>query len=370
MRIAIDMVFSVSDYQNAYSHFVLKVFNYLSNRHPEHEFIFLFDSPHEDFIDLSNCKTVRVGPSARHSFWGKLRLHVKIPQALSKYKADVFVCGGSCSLATGIPQCMLFPDLAFWNARWGFSKWHFASNKSHVSKYLSKAKTVVTGTEHYKQEIIHKYKQAKEKVHVVYRAANETFGPVSPDIRDAVKNNYAEGKEYFLFIGPLYLPENVVSLLKAFSIFKRRQRSNMKFLLLASSENQHDSLAQNLKTYKYRDDVAIVRNLSGEELVKILGSAYALVYPSSQRFDVPLLEAMKCQVPSITLQPSSDETAREAVLYADTGSIENVADKMMLIYKNENLRKELIEKGTMIAAQYSWDRTAEMLWRAILKAVD
>jgi glycosyltransferase involved in cell wall biosynthesis len=193
---------------------------------------------------------------------------------------------------------------------------------------------------------------------------------VSQDIRDTVKDNYTEGKEYFLFIGPVYPKENLVNLLKAFSIFKRRQRSNMKFLLLARSEKKHDSPIQNLKAYKYRDDVAILRNLSDEELVKIIGSAYALVYSSLQGFDVPLLEAMKCQVPAITFQSSPDEIAKDAVLYADNESIEDLADKMMLIYKNENLRKELIEKAKTIASQYSWDRTAEMLWRAILKTVD
>ena len=45
-------------------------------------------------------------------------------------------------------------------------------------------------------------------------------------------------------------------------------------------------------------------------------------------------------------------------------------DKMMLIYKDEKLRKELIEKGKIIAARYSWQRTAELLWQSILKAVN
>jgi len=42
---------------------------------------------------------------------------------------------------------------------------------------------------------------------------------------------------------------------------------------------------------------------------------------------------------------------------------------MMLLYKDEKRRKELIEKGKIIADQYSWQRTAELLWQSILKAV-
>ena len=40
----------------------------------------------------------------------------------------------------------------------------------------------------------------------------------------------------------------------------------------------------------------------------------------------------------------------------------------MLIYKNENLRKELIVKGIEVAKEYSWERTAGLLWESIQKA--
>jgi glycosyltransferase involved in cell wall biosynthesis len=87
-------------------------------------------------------------------------------------------------------------------------------------------------------------------------------------------------------------------------------------------------------------------------------------------FGVPVLEAMKCNVPVITSFGSSmEEIAGDAALYADAKNFEDIAAKMMLIYKDEKLRKELIEKGKTIAARYSWQRTAELLWQSILKAV-
>jgi len=67
---------------------------------------------------------------------------------------------------------------------------------------------------------------------------------------------------------------------------------------------------------------------------------------------------------------SMEEIAKDAALYADAKNFEDIAGKMMLIYKDEKLRKELIEKGKIIAARYSWQRTAELLWQSILKAVN
>jgi glycosyltransferase involved in cell wall biosynthesis len=45
-----------------------------------------------------------------------------------------------------------------------------------------------------------------------------------------------------------------------------------------------------------------------------------------------------------------------------------MAEKLMLIYKDEELRKSLIQKGKAIAKKYSWKKSAELLWECIIKA--
>ena len=79
------------------------------------------------------------------------------------------------------------------------------------------------------------------------------------------------------------------------------------------------------------------------ELVKIIGSAYALVYPSIlEGFGVPVLEAMQCNVPVITSSNSSmQEIAGDALYMRMQMIITDIADKMMMLYKDENLRKRV-----------------------------
>jgi glycosyltransferase involved in cell wall biosynthesis len=207
---------------------------------------------------------------------------------------------------------------------------------------------------------------------VVYSAAKEIFKPVNIETAEETKKKYTGGAEYFLYIGAIHPRKNLVNLLKAFSIFKKRLKSNMKLILVGRLAWKYDSFIQNLRKYKFREDVIMLGYLSEDELVKITGSAYALVYPSLlEGFGVPVLEAMKCHVPVLTSFASSmEEIAKDAALYADAKNFEDIADKMMLIYKDEKLRKELIEKGKIIAARYSWQRTADLLWQSILKAVN
>jgi glycosyltransferase involved in cell wall biosynthesis len=146
----------------------------------------------------------------------------------------------------------------------------------------------------------------------------------------------------------------------------------MKLILAGRLAWKYESFIKSLKTYKYRDDVVMTGYLDEEDLVKIIGSAYALVYPSFfEGFGVPVLEAMSCEVPVITsIGSSMQEITKDAALFADPNNYKDIADKMMSIYKDENLCNELVKNGKHVIQQYSWDKTAELLWQTILKAVN
>ena len=145
----------------------------------------------------------------------------------------------------------------------------------------------------------------------------------------------------------------------------------MKLVLAGRLAWKYESFKEKLKSYKYRNDVVMTGYVDDRELVQLIGSAYGMVYPSLlEGFGVPVLEAMRCDVPVITSANSSmQEIAKDAALYADANSHTDMADKMMLLYKDENLRKELIIKGRQIAKQYNWDKTATLFWQSIEKAV-
>lgn len=134
---------------------------------------------------------------------------------------------------------------------------------------------------------------------------------------------------------------------------------------------KYNSFMESLKTYKYRSDVVVTGYLPEQELAALTGSAYALVYPSLwEGFGVPVLEAMRCEVPVITSSGSAmQEIAGDAALYADPQHFHELAEQMMRLYKDERLRNELVQKGKEVEKHFTWDRTARLLWNAIQKAV-
>ena len=131
-----------------------------------------------------------------------------------------------------------------------------------------------------------------------------------------------------------------------------------------------ETLLSLLKTYKYNEDVVLTGYLAESELALLTASAYAAVYPSHfEGFGVPVLEAMKCGVPVLTSQDSAmHEISEGAAMYFDPANVDDIAYKLMFIYKNEGERKELVEQGKAVAAKYTWQRTADLLWESLIKA--
>jgi glycosyltransferase involved in cell wall biosynthesis len=372
MVIAVNTRFLLADYLEGYGNFIEETFRRITQNHPEHQFIFIFDRPFPDrFLFGKNIKGVVTGPPARHPLLWKLWYDLKVPAVLLKYKADVFVsCDGYCSLRTRVPQCLVIHDLAFLHFPDSIRRSHLLFYRRYTPKFIRKAATVATVSRFSVRDIMEQYKTDAAKLDVVYNGVKEIFHPLSMDEKAATREKYTDGKEYFLCTGSIHPRKNLINLLKAFSVFKKRQQTNMKLVLTGRLAWKYESFQKSLQSYKYRKDVVMTGYVEDAELVKLTGSAYGMVYPSLfEGFGVPVLEAMRSDVPVITSAASAmEEMAGEAVLYADPENHTAIADKMMLLYKDEKLRKELIQKGRQVAAGYTWDQTAGLLWQSILKA--
>ncbi len=369
MRIAVNTRFLLKEYLEGYGYFIQEIFSRLVKAHPEHEFIFLFDRPYDPkFIFGKNVTPVVVGPAARHPLLWKYWYDFKIPAVLKKYKADVFFSpDGFCSLRTRVPQCLVMHDLAFLHFPKGISGPQLRFYKRNTPDYIAKAKTLITVSAFSKADIIEHYPAASNKIRVIHNGIRSSFHPRSFEERETVKQQYTGGKEYFLCTGSLHPRKNGMNLLKAFSLFKKRQQSSMKLVLAGRLAWKYESFTESLKSYKYRDDVILTGYLPEEELAGLTAAAYAMVYPSLyEGFGLPVAEAMKSGVAVITSSNSAmQEIAGEAALYADPTDINAIADQLKRIYKDETLRSELAVKGLEQSKAFSWDTAAAQCWKAI-----
>ncbi|MBS1578138.1 MAG: glycosyltransferase family 4 protein [Bacteroidetes bacterium] len=373
MRIAVNTIFLQKNNLEGYGYFVQEIFKRLAVKYLEHEFIFLFDRDFDNqFIFSSNIKPVIIKPKARHALAFKFWYDVKLTLVLRSIKPDIVIQPyGFCSLTTKFPQLLVLHDLAFLHYPKFIAKQHLLYYKKFTPKFLKKAKHIATVSEFSKQDISNQYKTSSEKISVVYSAAKPVFATIPYVLQSAVKEKYTDGCEYFLFTGGIHPRKNLLTLLKAFSVFKKRQQSNMKLLVAGRLAWKNNDLLDKLETYKYRNDVVLFGYVKEDELVNITASAYALIFPSFfEGFGVPPLEAMQCNVPVITSNVSSmPEICGAAALYTNPNSYNELAEKMMQLYKDETLRNKIIDEGKEQCKKFNWNTTADLMWQTILKTV-
>ena len=223
------------------------------------------------------------------------------------------------------------------------------------------------------QQLLEKPGIANQQICILPAAAGNMFQPVAWSEKQLAKMTYAQGKEYFVVRGDDKTATSFLSLLKAFSGFKKWQHSSMKLIVAGKIVfAQDDEWKEKLSTYRYRDDVVFMNDITDEEYAKILSGAYVFIHTPVQDNDIlPLLEAMQCQTPGISFTTETiKEYAANAVVMIEPGNYEQLSEKMILLYKDEKLRSNLIEASAVQAAHYSKENAMQQLEAAIQQSMN
>ena len=315
----------------------------------EHQFIFITaTAPAPQPVFFKNISWVVSAPKADNVLMWKLWLNYKLPAIARKYKASLLIhTGGVCSLRTKIQQCLFIGDLSFLDYPQYFSKSGVKFLKKNMLAFLNKVQLVVASSDFIAKELAGQYTIKNGKIQIAGLQAGELYTRLDWKTKEAVKDKFTDGKEYFLFSGDIHPRHNLTNLLKAFSFFKKRQKSNMQLLIVVQHAAPGEPFTESLKTYKYRHEVKLLIGLPEQEMAIITAAAYAFVYPSQyEGMGLPIIKALHCGVPVITSSTGVlPGIAGDAALYINQDSYEDIANKMMQVFKDENKRNELIELG-------------------------
>ncbi len=373
MRIAVNTRLLLKGKLEGIGWFSYETLRRIVNNHPEHQFIFIFDRPYaEEFVFASNVTPVVIGPPARHPFLYYIWFEIQIPGVLKKVKADVFLSpDGYLSLQTKVPQLAVIHDISFAHRPKDLPWMQCRYYNFFFPKFARKAARIATVSNYSKTDIAKTYQVNSEKIDVVFDGCNENFKPVSAEEQKLIREKYTQGAPYFLFVGALHPRKNVAGLLKAFDTFKTKSESPAKLLIVGGEMHKTGEISAARGKMQFKNDVVFTGRVSQEELYKIFGAALALTFvPFFEGFGIPILEAMNAGVPVICSNTTSmPEVGGDAVLYANPESVQQIAEAMGKIAGNPDLRSDLIEKGFNQKMNFSWDKTAGLLWESIKHAV-
>jgi glycosyltransferase involved in cell wall biosynthesis len=355
-----------ADTGNAYTEILLR----MCSQHPEHSFILFFDRPKPAQLVLpANASAVEV-PLKGESLWRRQWwLQWQLPRAIKRNRPDVFLgMDGLLPLRSQVPAYLLIKDLSFLQEVAGEAANLQRFLRRQTLKYAAKAAVTGVMSATLERSFLQYAGGAGKNLQVLPAGIHESYRPLDWEEREAVKKAYTGGVEYFILSGSVHPRNNILPLLKAFSAFKRRLRSNMKLVLAGSPTAAGQEIADSLRNYKFRQDVIWLQDLDQPALASLTAAAYALLY--TNRLDgvaLPVYAAIRCQVPVIAIEgPAAREAGQDALLYADPDSLEDLADKLGVMYKDEQLRSRLLHAMEGLVLPGSWDRCASALFSSLM----
>jgi glycosyltransferase involved in cell wall biosynthesis len=356
MIVAVDIGFQQVAYKTEERIFITEVFKRIALKQAGNKIILIAD---KNFTaeNIASSISVIAHPPAKANFFKRKWWHaVQLPSILKKNKVDLLISFDVANTVKSIPlQYLIIPDFTYLFEGIPVNK------KLHNS--LRKANKIITVSSFSKNKAIEKLSGLVPDIIDLPMAGIAPLTIIAAD-KEALKEKFTKGKEYFLYPGSCNEGSNLLVLLKAFSLFKQRQQSSMLLLLLVKPST---ALLKKLETYKYREDIILVHEEEEAIKKKITALAYAMVYPSVyDGYCLSVLQAMYNGVPVITKPATALAAyAGDAALYADNNDQQEIAEKMMLIYKDETLRNKLIALGKKRISQYNWDATADKFWELI-----
>ncbi|MFN8256397.1 MAG: glycosyltransferase family 1 protein [Bacteroidales bacterium] len=338
------------------------------------KFYFLFDRNFSDeFIFSDNIEPIIVRPPTRHPILWYYWFEHKLPLIIKKIKPDLFVSpDGYLSLTSNTPSVAVIHDINFIHFPHDFPLSSKLFYNHYFPLYAKKASRIATVSEFSKNDIADNFHIAKDKIDVVYNGFNQIYSPIGEETKTINRKKYSAGSPYFIFVGSVHPRKNVANMLIAFDNFRQLTVNNVKLIIAGELMFKTGDIAAALKKMKFKNDVIFTGRMEPLQLKELIGSAIALLLVSKlEGFGIPVIEAYQCQTPVIVSNLSAlPEIASDGALYVNPFSVESISLAMCEMYNNNSKRQQLAENGYRIAQKYSWDNTAGLFLKCILKVID
>jgi glycosyltransferase involved in cell wall biosynthesis len=150
-----------------------------------------------------------------------------------------------------------------------------------------------------------------------------------------------------LAVGNLQPRKNIPRLIEAWEIMRSQHRAEVQLVIVGRKAWLFDETIAARDSSRSRDKIIFTGYVDDFELPALYSGASLFVYPSLfEGFGLPPLESMACGTPAVVSTTSSlPEICGDAAEYADPYSAKSIADAMLRLLVNDELRNRRITEG-------------------------
>lgn len=242
-----------------------------------------------------------------------------------------------------------------------------------VKNSLKWTDLVLTISESSKRDIVEYLQVDPNKVSVIPLASryhsNYLSNEMIQELEQQVKYDFS--KPYLLFVSNIEPRKNINSIITAFNFLKEKYKIEHQLILIGQKGWKYKQIFTAIETSPWKHEIHHLNYLSDELVALFYAKADIFVYPSHyEGFGLPVLEAMTLGAPVVTSNTSSiPEVTGDAALLIDPNEPIQLAEAILRIISDSQLRQTLIDKGKARTKLFSWEKTAQevlKVYRSIL----
>jgi glycosyltransferase involved in cell wall biosynthesis len=284
---------------------------------------------------------------------GNLFSPLMLSNEIRKAKPDIFYSPSFMPpVAFSTPYIFTVHDLMH---LFYYTKMHRTYYQQVIARLAKKAKKIITVSEFSKQQLVEILGIKSDLIRVIYNGVDPSFA--------LNKEQYEMGRPYLLYVGNRRKNKNLAAMLVAFA-----QADIPKDFVFLLTGNPNPELIVLLSKLRISSRVRFLGFVKEAELPKLYKGAYATMFVSlMEGFGLPVIESMASGTPVLTSSESSlPEIAADAALCVSPYEVEAITHGINRLVSDNELYKELKEKGLRRAQDFSWLTTAEDTWDTIL----
>jgi len=296
---------------------------------------------------------------------------IKLPKAIKEEKIDLYHGLGNIGIPwfCPVPAVLTVHDIIPFLIKdyFNYSKYKFITKFSYwfrLKTSLSKAKKVIVDSEFTKRTLIERFGVEPTKMNVIY------LGVSKINFKETKLPAGLEPGKYILNHGGIDIRKNLERLIRSFSKVVSKLPA-LKLVITGENKTMRPGLEAIARSLNIGDAVIFLGYVKEELLWNLVKQANCLCFPSLiEGFGMPVLEGFAAEVPVITSDASSlPEVAGEAAFLVQPENEEEIAQAMLRVVDDKNLREKLIKAGKQRVKEFSWDKTAEQTLKVYQKVL-
>jgi len=313
-----------------------------------------------DISKISNFKKIPVS-----SYWYTYSEQTKFPLELYRHKLDLMhFTHFNTPLLYKKPFVVTIHDITplFFPGHKMNSIIRKTASRAAFKNSMKNSKHIISVSNFTKEQIIKNFSTNANKITTIYEGISKNFQrEIKYDRIKEIKEKYGIKKPYIFYVSVWRNHKNVVGLIKAFDILRKKYNQDIQLVLGGKEDPYYPEVRKTWEQLGIGEHIVRPGFISEEELPMFFKGASVVARPSFiEGFTLVEFEAMSQGIPVAASNASCiPELLGNAAIYFDPLNSKEMADVIYRGLTDEKLREDLIKKGYERIKNFSWEKCAK-----------